>query len=84
MTITFHQPAAPAARATRRGAPTSLMQRIEKAPLLERLSGAPRAPKSQPMYVAIAIRTVRRALTVLQAEWSWADQDQGLSARARG
>ncbi|EPT02304.1 hypothetical protein FOMPIDRAFT_1160496 [Fomitopsis schrenkii] len=49
MTITFHQPAAPAARATRRGAPTSLMQRIEKAPLLERLSGAPRAPKSQPM-----------------------------------
>ncbi|KAI0729788.1 RNA-binding domain-containing protein [Fomitopsis betulina] len=47
MAITYHQPAGPAARTARRGAPTSLIQRIEKAPLLERLSSAPRAPKSQ-------------------------------------
>ncbi|KAH9919816.1 uncharacterized protein B0H18DRAFT_881551, partial [Fomitopsis serialis] len=46
MSITFYQPAATPPRNPRRGgAPTSLMQRIEKAPLLDRLSGA---PKSQP------------------------------------
>ena len=53
MTITFHQPATPAGRTSRRGAPTSLMQRIEKAPLLERLSSAPKAQRSQPTYVVL-------------------------------
>ncbi|KAH9833317.1 RNA-binding domain-containing protein [Rhodofomes roseus] len=45
MSITFYQPAPPPRTTKGTGAPTSLIHRIEKAPLLDRLSGA---PKSQP------------------------------------
>ncbi|KZT65283.1 hypothetical protein DAEQUDRAFT_532334 [Daedalea quercina L-15889] len=49
MSITFYQPAPPPPRTTKRGgAPASLMQRIEKAPLLDRLSGAPKSQRVQP------------------------------------